>query len=90
MSAREHVFKSLAGPDVPVRHSVILHHVELFLAEYAVLSYDLHDLECISVREALFDEEVHDIVTARDDLVNGRRSVPQEILGIVGPYVGTV
>ena len=69
---------------------MIFHHVELFFTEYAVLSYDLHDLERVSVRQALFDEEVHDIVTARDDFVDGCCSVSEKILRVSCPYCGPV
>ena len=66
---------------------MVFHHIELFLAEHPVFTHDLHDFECVSVRKALADQEVHDIVTAGYDLIDRRCAVSQKILSVVGPYI---
>ena len=90
MGSWEHILNLDAGIDIPLRHTVVFHDLQLLVLQRPVLTNVLHYLEGGLVFDALENQIVHNVITGGNNLTHGGNSAPYIILCVVKPYIGAV
>ena len=87
---REHVLNLLAGPDIPIGHTVLYHSGLPIRLKSLTLSYRLHDVEGELTLKTVGDKIKHNTVTCTHNLGNCAGACLNKLLGITEPYVCSV
>ena len=90
---REHVLDFKAGINVPLRHIVFLHRLDMFFGQQLMrltLSHDFHDFKGHGRVQTMINQIEHDTVSGTDNLTDGAGSALNQVLRVAKPYIGSV
>ena len=80
---REHVLDFKAGINVPLRHIVFLHRLDMFFGQQLMcltLSHDFHDFKGHGRVQTMINQIEHDTVSGTDNLTDGAGSALNDMI----------